>query len=109
MENRKIFPYLWVIHSWWICNCSDVKEVLEYKGTILLVCRWVQELLVYHFTIVHRSKKMMLYVDALTRRFLHLISHYIDISALLSYRNRSKSPRAYDVTKFSNLDNVNIT
>ena len=36
-KNRK---YLWGSHFWWICDCSSVKEVLEYNGTIPLVCRW---------------------------------------------------------------------
>ena len=74
-----------------------------------MVCLWDQELLGYHFTIVHRSNKMMVNVYALTRRFGHLISHHIAIASLLSSRDHAKSNRAYDATKFSDLGNVKIT
>ena len=37
-QNRR---YLWGSHFWWICDCSSVKGVLKYNGTIHLVCRWV--------------------------------------------------------------------
>ena len=52
---------------------------------------------------------MVLDVYALTWRFVHLISHYIDIAALLSSRDQSNRPRSYRATKFRNLGNVNIT
>ena len=74
-----------------------------------MVCCCSQEILGYHFTIVHRSKNIMVDVDSLTRSFGHLVSHHIVIAALLSYRDRSMCPCAYEVTKFSNLGNVNIT
>ena len=35
-KNRKC---LWGSNFWWICDCLSVKEVLEYDGTISLVCR----------------------------------------------------------------------
>ena len=62
-QNRK---YLWDSHFWWICDCSSVKEVLEYNGTIPLVCRWAHELLGYQFTIVQRPNRMMANVGSLT-------------------------------------------
>ena len=34
-----------------------------------MVCRWAQEILGYHFTIVHLSNNIMVDVDALTWRF----------------------------------------
>ena len=71
-------------------------------------CCWAQELLVYHFTIVHISNKMMVYIDAITRLFGYLISNHIAISALSSSRNQSKRPCAYAATEFSNLSNVKI-
>ena len=73
-----------------------------------MVCRWMQELLVYHFTIVQISNKMMVDLYALTQCFGHLISHNIAIAALLISRNQSKSPCAYTATEFSNLGNVKI-
>ena len=74
-----------------------------------MVCRWEQELLGYHFTIVHISNNMMVDVDALTWRFGHLISHNIAIADLLSSRERAKRPHVYATTKFINLGNVKIT
>ena len=101
--------YLWDIHFGWICDCSAVKEVLDYKGTTPMVFFWAQELLGYHFTIIHRSNKMMVNVDALTRSFGHLLSHHIAIADLLRSRDHAKSNRAYETTKFSDLGNVKIT
>ena len=65
-QNRSYF--------WLICNYSSVKEVLEYNGTIPLVCRWDQELLGYRFTIIHRPNRMMADVVSLTRRYGPLIT-----------------------------------
>ena len=74
-----------------------------------MVCRWVQEILRYHLTIVHISNTMMVYVDALTWRFVHLISYNITIASLLRYQDRSKRPCAYADTKLSNHGNAKIT
>ena len=73
-----------------------------------MVCRWLQELLGYPFTIIQRSNKMMVNLYALTRRFGHITSHHIAIFALLKSCDQSKRPRAYAPTKFRNLSNVNI-
>ena len=86
-----------------------MKKVLEYEGTIPIVCRLAQEPLSYNFTIVHRSNRIMVYVDAVTFNFVHTISHHIYITALLISHNRATRPRAYDATKFRNLGNINIT
>ena len=74
-----------------------------------MVCRWAQELSGYYFTIVHISNKMMVNVDAFTWYFVHIISHHIDISALLISHNRAKRPCAYDATESRNLGNVKIS
>ena len=74
-----------------------------------MVCLWAQEILGYYFTIVHIINKMMVYVDDLTWRFWHLISHHISISELLRSCERAKHPCAYATTKFSNLSNAKIT
>ena len=73
-----------------------------------MFCIWAQELLGYHFTIVHRSNNIMVDVYALNRRFGHLSSHNIAIAILLRYQERAKLPRAY-ATKLTNLGNANIT
>ena len=46
-QNKK---YLWGSHFFWMCDCSAIKEVLEYDGTIHMICRWAQELLGYNFS-----------------------------------------------------------
>ncbi len=97
-QNKR---YLWGSHFYWLCDCSAVKEVLDYTGTIHMVSRWAQELLGYSFSVVHRSAKMMGDVDALTRRFgNHLASHFF-ISTILRGQDRLDRPRAYLHTTFS--------
>ena len=54
-QNRK---YLWGASFYWLCDCSGVKEILEYDGPIHQVRRWAQELLGYCFHIVHRPARM---------------------------------------------------
>ena len=73
-----------------------------------MVCRWEQELLVYNFTIANRSNKMMVDLDALTRRFGNLISNHISTNALLSSHDRYKRPHTYAATEFRNLGNFKI-
>ena len=34
-QNRK---YLMGSHSWWLCDCKAVKEILEYDGPISMMC-----------------------------------------------------------------------
>ena len=50
-QNRR---YLWGCRFWWICDCSVIKEVLDYSGTIPMVYRWAQKIIGYQFTVVHR-------------------------------------------------------
>ena len=96
-QNRR---YLWGCHFWWICDCSAIKEVLEYSGTIPMVCRWAQELLGYQFTVVHRSNRMMVDVDALTRRYGPLIAMHCMVATILRQRDFKLKPLAYDSSIF---------
>ena len=68
--------YLVGQHFFWLCDCSAMKEILEYTGNIHQVRRWSQELLGYHFTILHRPARMMQDVDALSRFYDPLIDSY---------------------------------
>ena len=65
-QNRH---YLQGTHFYWMCDCKEVQEVVEYTVSIVMVHIWAQELLRYNLTVIHRSEKMMGDVDAITRRF----------------------------------------
>ena len=65
-KNRR---YLWGMHFYWLCDCKPVSEILEYDGTISMISWWAQELLGYHFSVVHRPARMMVDVDSWSRRF----------------------------------------
>ena len=96
-QNRK---YLWGCHFYWLCDCSEIKEILGYNGSIPMICRWVQELLGYQFSVIHRHKRVMVDVDALTRHFGSLIVTHCNISSLLHKRNRRFRPLAYERSTF---------
>lgn len=97
-QNRR---FLWGCYFYWMCDCSAVKEVLEYDGSISYICRWAQELLGYHFACIHRSNKMMIDVDSLTRRFGKCIASYLAIAYLLHKKDASIRPTAYVRETFS--------
>ena len=58
-------------------NCIAIKEILEYSGSISMICKWAQELLGYNFSIIHQSSTMMLDVDTLSRRYGNLIGTHL--------------------------------
>ena len=96
-QNKR---YLWGAHFYWICDCSAVKEVLEYKGTIHMVCRWSQEMLGYNFTVVHRESRMMEDVDALSRIYDSDTATHCMIASSLKAQDSTIRPDAYDRLKF---------
>jgi hypothetical protein len=53
-QNRK---FLWGTEFYWICDCSAMREILEYDGPIHQIRRWAQELLGYPFRIFHRAAR----------------------------------------------------
>jgi len=86
-QNRK---YFWGCHFYWLCDCSAMKELLEYNGSIAMISHWAQELLGCHFTVIHRPAKMMQDVDALTRRYGPHIAKHMMIAALLFARDKKQ-------------------
>ena len=96
-QNRK---YLWDCHFYWLCNCSAIKEILEYDGCIPMICRWDQELLGHQFNVSHRNKRMMADADALTRRFGTLITTHCSIANVLRLRDQQHRPSAYKSSLF---------
>ena len=105
-QNRHL---VWKQHFWLLCDCASVKEIIEYEGSIPMVCRWDQELFGYHFIIVQWSNKMMTDVDALTSRFGKLISQYCIIASILYITDKQQRPDAYEESVFTKDNIVKIT
>ena len=68
---------------------------MEYTGNTAIVACWTQELLGYHFSMIHRPARMMTDVDGLTRRVDTLSSQYAHIALLLSNVDHQKRTPAY--------------
>jgi hypothetical protein len=98
-QNRK---FLWGTEFFWLCDCSAVREILEYDGPIHQIRRWAQELLGYHFQIFHRPARLMRDVDGLTRRYEHpLIATHFQHAIQLSTEDAAARPAAYDPVVFA--------
>ena len=59
-----------------------------------MVCRWVQELLGYQLSVIHRHACMMADVDSLARRFGLLIAIHSCIAAILHAQDKTIRPLA---------------
>ena len=101
--------YLWGNKFYWLCDCSAVREILEYDGTIPMICRWAQELLGYDFDVIHRNNRMMVDVDALTRRFGPLIAKHMVIAAYLRDKDKTSRPKAYENMDLDNTKNGKLS
>ena len=60
-----------------------------------MMCRWAQELLGYHFSILHRLGRMMIDVDGLSRRLGPIIAHHLCVAALFHQIDVANRPLAY--------------
>ena len=105
-QNRQ---YLWGNKFYWLCDCSAVQEILEYDGTIPMICRWSQELLGYDFVVIHRNNRMMVDVDALTRRFGKLVAKHMMIAAYLTDKDKTARPKAYEAMNLDNTKNGKLS
>ena len=90
-----------------MCDCSAVKDILEYEGSNPQL-RWCcQELMRYDFVVIHRCALMIKDVDALTRRFKKTIAlHYMQ-AHLMRSRDKLHRPLAYDFDHFHTAPKVN--
>ena len=84
--------FLWGSHFYWLCDCKAIKDILEYNGEIAVVTCWAQELLGYHFSVIHMPARMMMDMNGLTRRFNSLSSKYAHIALLLSSVDHKDRP-----------------
>ena len=78
-----------------------MEEILEYDGNISQICMWVHELLEYQFTVVHRTYKMMVDVDTLSRHFGPLISQHCAIAHILHGVDLNNRLEVYGHSKFA--------
>ena len=67
--------YLWGARFYWICDCSSIKEVLEYDGSIHQLKRWTQELMAYEFVCIHRPNKTTIFIYSPQLACPSLIEH----------------------------------
>ena len=85
-------------------NCpakSKFKMIaLDYDGPITMIKRWAQELLGYHFTVVHRVQHMMRDVDSLNRFYGNSVQTYTTIAIVFADDDKSRRPAAYDPATF---------
>ena len=104
-KNRK---YLWGGLFFWLSGCSSVKVILEYDGTIPIICFWSQELLEYKFTVIHRPYRMMAVFDALNHCFGPLLAKYLEIADILRERDQLQIPRSYVAAIFISSNTLKI-
>ena len=61
-----------------------------------MVQRRSEEIIGYHFTVIHRSKKMTGDVDEITGRFGYIVSVYLCVAYILYDKDELKRPDSYD-------------
>ena len=81
---------------YWLCDCSYVKEVLEYNGSIHQLKRWTQELIAYEFVYIHCLNKMMKGVDGFCRHIDPLIHRYLVNATTIRSDDIKLRPFAYN-------------
>ena len=87
--------YLVGQHFFWLCDCSAMKEILEYTGNIHQVRQLSQELIRYHFTILHQPARMMQDVNAISQCNDPLIDSYNIKASQLQLDDCTQRPHAY--------------
>ena len=83
-----------------MCDCSAVKEILEYNGSSHQLRRWCQELMGYNFAIIHRKERMMRKVDTVSRRFRKTITLHVMQAHLMRSRDVLTRPLLYSLDHF---------
>ena len=70
-------------------------KILHYLGPIHTLRRWCQEMLAYSFACIHRTHKMMIDVDYMSRLHNNLVRQHMILANALSVADRSARPCAY--------------
>ena len=93
-------------YFYWLCDCSAIKEVLEYSGSIPIIYRLAQELLGYQFSVVHYNKKMMTDVGNILGCFDTLITTHYCVANVLHQQDLDCHPLAYSASIFNTCATV---
>ena len=78
-----------------MCDCKEIEEIIEYTGNVAIIQRWAQELLGYHFTVIHWKGGIIMDVSALNRQFSPSYDLHLIIYVILSQVDRINIPQAY--------------
>jgi RNase H-like domain found in reverse transcriptase len=93
--------YLWGTEFTWICDCHNLKQFIETQDLPTHQAqRWRMFLLRFHFTIIHRSNKMMIDCDFLTR--------YNNMTELWRRNDANKKIQEKSATHPDKTSNTNI-
>ena len=87
----------------WMCDCTTVKEILEYFGPVHQLRRWSQKLMGYEYAFTHWLAKMMKDIDALSRHFGKNEAAYLVQAVHMRRHDLVERPAAYS------FDYVTIT
>ena len=93
MGYQKYIYYLWINHFYCLCDYSDKKQILKNDGSITNICHWANELLVYHFTVIHRLDRMMADVGNLNWRLRPLLDKFLAIAARIRNKYQLQHPK----------------
>ena len=102
---------LWGKYFYWVFECTTIKAVLVYTGSIHQLRRWYPKLFTYDLSITHRPTKLMKDVDACSRHMNTLIYCYLVSAYSMRYRDIISRPYAYSYGAFrhsSNHGNVKV-
>ena len=96
----KLRRYLWGKVFYWMCDCTAVKEILEYFGPVHQLQRWSQELMGYEYAFIHRPARMIRDVDDLSRRSGKCVAAYLLQTGQMRDRDIVDRPAAYSFDYF---------
>ena len=108
LSHKTVNMYGKIIFSW-MCNCSTMKEILEYDGKITMVCRWVPKILAYSLSVLHWPCRMMIDVVSLTFLFGPQIIPHCIIATIISQRDAALGPLAYETITFKSSATSKLT
>ena len=61
-----------------------MSKIFEYDDDIYMVSRWIQDIIGYHFSILHRPDRMIIDINSFALIFGNLTTQCVQIETLLS-------------------------